>query len=110
MAQQRGKAAELIADTSAQLGEIRGMTADAKLGSRKNPRSVAAVKAGVERNVNDMKDKLREEQQQVLSPAVQPTAEADKAKKSDATTTQQQGDPKPKKAAKSRSRGVDAGM
>lgn len=110
VAQQRGKAAELIADTSAQLGEIRGMTADAKLGSRKNPRSVAAVKAGVERNVNDMKDKLREEQQQVLSPAVQPTAEADKAKKSDATTTQQQGDPKPKKAAKSRSRGVDAGM
>ena len=65
LALERGRAAETMAGAQSQLGEVRGMAADGKLGNDRGKRSIGAVQAGLDRKTGAMHDKVKVERQEV---------------------------------------------
>jgi Antirestriction protein len=98
-AKEQRKAAEMLASATAAVGEVRAKTADGK-----DTRAPAAVKASVTRSTNAMKDKVKEERQQVLNKPAETVADAEREKQKGVSTTPS------KRPAKPRARGVDAGL
>ncbi|EGC9888848.1 DUF1738 domain-containing protein [Salmonella enterica] len=98
------KSAEMLATATAQLGEVQAKTADGMVGTRKAARAPAAIKAGIERSVGKMKDEVKQERQEVLYRPAETTADASAEKQKGVSTTPA------KRPAKSRNRGVDAGL
>lgn len=103
-AKEQRKSAEALSMATDRLGDVRSKTADGVLSDRKSTRAPAAVKAGIDRSTNAMKDRLREERQEVQNRAAETVADGEQAKKKGEASTS------PKRPAKSRSRGADAGL
>jgi len=98
-AKEQSKAAEMLASATAAVGEIRAKTADGK-----NTRAPAAIKASVTRSTNAMKDKVKEERQQVLNKPAETVADAESERQKGVSTTPS------KRPAKPRARGIDADL
>ena len=68
VATERGHAAEVLASAQFALSEVRSMAADGVTGNTKGAaRSVAAVKAGIDRKTEEMHDRAKEEREEVLN-------------------------------------------
>lgn len=99
VAKARSKAAEMLAMTTQAVSEVRAKTADGK--TMKAP---AAVNASVKRTTAAMKDQAKDERQKVMHKAAETVTDAEAEKRKGVVTTPS------KRAAKPRSRGVDAGF
>ncbi|MCD2514642.1 zincin-like metallopeptidase domain-containing protein [Comamonas endophytica] len=75
LALERGRAAETMAGAQSQLGEVRGLAADGKLGNEKGKRSIGAVKAGLDRKTGAMHDKAKLERQEVQNSGLDQASE-----------------------------------
>ncbi|MDE1475891.1 zincin-like metallopeptidase domain-containing protein [Xenorhabdus bovienii] len=70
VATEREHAAEVMAGAQSQLSTVRSMAADGLTGNVKEARSPVAVKAGIDRKIEAMHDKAKDERQDVLNHAV----------------------------------------